>query len=227
MARQIHHQRPCRCAAGVPAVRLEHRRHAQRPKNGQARKRPQAARRRDPPPARCQMSRLAIDAAGRFCGYASLFGRPDQGGDIVMPGAFARSLGRRGRHAVRMLFQHDPKEPVGLWERIAEDAEGLWVEGRLLPACRPCRRAAGTDRQRRHRRAVDRVPYRARQQIGRRAEAALADRSLGNLHRHLSDDGWRADRFRRQDRTGPENAAARCGCVAFSPPLDWVRQWKT
>lgn len=79
------------------------------------------------------MSRLAIDAAGRFCGYASLFGRPDQGGDIVMPGAFARSLTRRGRQAVRMLFQHDPKEPIGLWERIAEDAEGLWVEGRLLP----------------------------------------------------------------------------------------------
>ena len=50
-----------------------------------------------------------------------------------MPGAFARSLSRRGRKAVRMLFQHDPKEPVGLWERLTEDSDGLWVEGRLLP----------------------------------------------------------------------------------------------
>lgn len=78
------------------------------------------------------MSGIPIDAAGRFCGYASLFGVMDQSGDIVMPGAFAKSLARRGRHGVRMLFQHDPKEPVGLWERIAEDARGLFVEGRLL-----------------------------------------------------------------------------------------------
>lgn len=79
------------------------------------------------------MSRLKIDAEGRFAGYASLFGRRDQGGDIVMPGAFAASLQRRGREGVRMLFQHDPKEPVGLWDRIAEDGRGLFVEGRLLP----------------------------------------------------------------------------------------------
>ncbi|MBU1175259.1 MAG: HK97 family phage prohead protease [Alphaproteobacteria bacterium] len=82
------------------------------------------------------MSGLLIDADGRFSGYASLFGKPDQGGDIVMPGAFAKSLERRGRNAVRMLFQHDPKEPVGLWERIGETARGLHVEGRLLPGVR-------------------------------------------------------------------------------------------
>jgi len=32
-----------------------------------------------------------------------------------------------------MLFQHDPKEPVGVWEAIREDSFGLWVEGRLVP----------------------------------------------------------------------------------------------
>ncbi len=32
-----------------------------------------------------------------------------------------------------MLFQHDPKEPVGTWEAIREDDFGLWVEGRLVP----------------------------------------------------------------------------------------------
>ncbi len=78
------------------------------------------------------MNGVPIDADGRFFGYASIFGRPDQGGDVVMPGAFAQSLARRGRQAVRMLFQHDPKEPVGLWERLIEDTYGLWVEGRLL-----------------------------------------------------------------------------------------------
>lgn len=79
------------------------------------------------------MDGLPIDASGKFAGYASVFGRADEGGDIVMPGAFAKSLTTRGRDAVRMLFQHDPKEPVGVWDRIVEDGFGLWVEGRLVP----------------------------------------------------------------------------------------------
>jgi len=75
---------------------------------------------------------MPIDAEGRFAGYASVFGKPDDSGDIVMPGAFRRSLGLRGRHRVKMLFQHDPKEPVGIWDVIREDVYGLWVEGRLV-----------------------------------------------------------------------------------------------
>jgi len=78
------------------------------------------------------MGAIPIDADGRFSGYASLFNRLDSGGDIVMPGAFARSLAQR-RDRIRMLFQHDPKEPVGIWETIGEDGQGLFVAGRLLP----------------------------------------------------------------------------------------------
>ena len=48
-----------------------------------------------------------------FTGYASLFGVPDAAGDIVMTGAFRRSLIPRGRKGIRMLFQHDPAEPLG------------------------------------------------------------------------------------------------------------------
>ncbi len=67
-------------------------------------------------------------------GYASLFGRRDQGGDVVEPGAYAASLkalagsGRR----VRMLWQHDPREPIGVWDEVREDGRGLWVKGRIL-----------------------------------------------------------------------------------------------
>jgi uncharacterized protein len=68
----------------------------------------------------------------RFSGYASVFGQRDGGGDIVMPGAFRKSLVLRGRHRIKMLFQHDPKEPVGTWDAIREDDYGLWVEGRLV-----------------------------------------------------------------------------------------------
>ena len=76
---------------------------------------------------------IPIDAEGRFAGYASAFGLVDESGDVVMPGAFAKSLAKRGKAGIRMLFQHDPKEPVGVWETIREDSFGLWVEGRLVP----------------------------------------------------------------------------------------------
>ncbi|MEM6421236.1 MAG: HK97 family phage prohead protease [Pseudomonadota bacterium] len=67
-------------------------------------------------------------------GYASRFATTDRGGDVVAPGAFARSLARldaAGGH-VRFLWQHDPAQPIGIWTHVAEDAVGLRVEGRLL-----------------------------------------------------------------------------------------------
>ena len=66
-----------------------------------------------------------------FSGYASLFGLADGAGDVVMPGAFRESLRTRGRRGIRMLFQHDPSRPLGVWTDIREDARGLYVEGEL------------------------------------------------------------------------------------------------
>ena len=68
---------------------------------------------------------------GIVTGYASVFGVPDLGRDTVLPGAFAQSLARRGPGGVRMLWQHDPAEPIGRWLSLEEDAHGLRVTGRL------------------------------------------------------------------------------------------------
>lgn len=73
----------------------------------------------------------AVSGHGVFVGYASLFGRRDGQGDVVMPGAFARTLKNRGASGIRMLFQHDPAEPVGTWLEVREEAHGLFVRGRL------------------------------------------------------------------------------------------------
>ncbi len=74
-----------------------------------------------------------LEALGRheFEGYASLFHVADGAGDIVAPGAFARSLKRRPPGRVRMLYQHFSHEPIGVWDEIAEDRRGLYVRGRL------------------------------------------------------------------------------------------------
>jgi HK97 family phage prohead protease len=76
-------------------------------------------------------TRARLKTAGSFEGYASVFGAEDQGRDVVMPGAFRVSLARAGAAKVRMLFQHDPAQPVGVWDEIREDARGLYVRGRL------------------------------------------------------------------------------------------------
>lgn len=90
---------------------------------------------------------LAVPEAGGDCrieGYASLFGEGDRGGDVVEAGAFAASLARlraEGRQ-VKMLWQHDPAQPIGLWEEVREDARGLRVKGRLLESVARGREAA-------------------------------------------------------------------------------------
>ncbi|MBX7185901.1 MAG: HK97 family phage prohead protease, partial [Vicinamibacteria bacterium] len=75
----------------------------------------------------------AVDDSGTFEGYASLFHREDLGRDVIVPGAFRASLAKRGAGGIRMLYQHDPAQPIGVWLAIAEDGRGLRVKGRLIP----------------------------------------------------------------------------------------------
>ena len=87
-------------------------------------------------PPRPKFSPLPVtqmEPDGSFRGYASLFNRVDLGRDRVLPGAFARSLQKRGAAGVRMLYQHDPSEVIGHWRLIREDPAGLYVEGVLSP----------------------------------------------------------------------------------------------
>ena len=68
---------------------------------------------------------------GEFEGYGSIFGNKDLGNDVVEAGAFAKSLRRRKPKSVRMLWQHKTDEPIGVFDAIREDGEGLAVKGRL------------------------------------------------------------------------------------------------
>lgn len=72
-----------------------------------------------------------IEPDGAFEGYASLFRIADLGKDVVEPGAFRDSLARRGAGGIRMLWQHDPTQPIGRWLDLREDSRGLYVRGRL------------------------------------------------------------------------------------------------
>jgi hypothetical protein len=74
----------------------------------------------------------AVEPDGSFSGYASLFNKEDLGHDLILPGAFRDSLAQRGPAGIKLLFQHKPDEPIGIWEQLKEDARGLYARGRLM-----------------------------------------------------------------------------------------------
>jgi uncharacterized protein len=114
-----------------------------------------------------------VSGEGHFEGYASLFDVPDLSKDVVRPGAFSQSLARRtqenGPSAIRMLWQHDPAEPIGTWVAITEDARGLHVRGRLNLAVARAREIHALMREG----AVDGLS------IGFRVERAVKERATG------------------------------------------------
>ncbi len=76
-----------------------------------------------------ELEHVSLD--GKFSGYASIFGAVDQSNDAVNKGAFSKTLRQRKPSDIRMLFQHDPDQPIGAWTRIEEDRSGLFVEGKI------------------------------------------------------------------------------------------------
>lgn len=73
----------------------------------------------------------AVDEEGRFAGYASIFGVVDNQNDRMEAGAFRETL-KDNTQGIRLLWQHNFEEPIGVFTLLREDARGLYVEGKLL-----------------------------------------------------------------------------------------------
>lgn len=71
--------------------------------------------------------------AREISGHASIFGNVDLGGDIVLPGAFKRSLAehRTAGTMPQMFWMHSMDQVPGRWTDIHEDDKGLFVKGEL------------------------------------------------------------------------------------------------
>ena len=69
---------------------------------------------------------------GVFEGYGAAFHNEDLKQDVVLPGAFQRSLKDKPIHQIKMLWQHDHAQPIGKWLSLVEDDKGLRVHGQLL-----------------------------------------------------------------------------------------------
>lgn len=75
----------------------------------------------------------ATGADGSIEGYGSVFGVVDAYDDVISAGAFAVSLAAHKAAGTlpAMLWQHESSEPLGVWTEMTEDANGLYVKGKL------------------------------------------------------------------------------------------------
>jgi HK97 family phage prohead protease len=64
-----------------------------------------------------------------FNGYASVFDYLDSHNEIMIKGAFLRSIHRHneGSSRVKLLWQHDTQKPIGVINQISEDDKGLFI----------------------------------------------------------------------------------------------------
>jgi len=85
----------------------------------------------------------SVTDEGVIEGYASVFDVLDDQGDIVLPGAFTRTINAwaaKGR-PIPVLWQHDAFAPIGATASITEDSHGLRVRSQLVMGVQRAREA--------------------------------------------------------------------------------------
>lgn len=70
------------------------------------------------------------EESGIIEGYASTFKNIDQGFDMIMPGAFKKTI-RESKGKFPILASHDPTQQIGFNLEAHEDETGLYVKGQL------------------------------------------------------------------------------------------------
>lgn len=81
-------------------------------------------------------------------GWAAIYDEPDLNGDLVLPGAFSKSLAETGAASVKLLHQHAAESPIGRWLAFEERPTGLYARGELFLATRTARETAALVRGR-------------------------------------------------------------------------------
>ena len=66
----------------------------------------------------------ADEKAGIIKGYGSYFGNKDSDNDVIMKGAYKKTIAENGDR-VKYLYQHDMNQPIGKMSELYEDEKGL------------------------------------------------------------------------------------------------------
>ena len=78
-----------------------------------------------------------LEVNGRIVsGYLASFGTKDSDNEVIVKGAFAKSISERGPNSttarkIAYLYQHDMTKPIGRFKTLVEDDRGLFFEAEL------------------------------------------------------------------------------------------------
>lgn len=72
-----------------------------------------------------------VDEKGTVVFYASIFGNKDSYRDIVMPGAFSKTIAENGKN-IKHYKNHDGRQMPGVITELEEDAKGLKAKSNLI-----------------------------------------------------------------------------------------------
>jgi len=86
----------------------------------------------------CNIAPVIKDLDGKkgiVTGYFSHFGNVDADGDIIVQGAFSKTINENGpkstKFRIKHLFNHDPSQPLGVIQELKEDTIGLYYESKV------------------------------------------------------------------------------------------------
>lgn len=75
--------------------------------------------------------------SGVVCFYGSSFNVVDDGNDMVLPGAYTKTIAEQGPQSkqprIKHLYQHDTTAILGMPQVLKEDGFGLYVESKVVP----------------------------------------------------------------------------------------------
>lgn len=64
-------------------------------------------------------------------GYAAIFGNEDSYNDIIVAGAFTKTIAGKEGKRIRLCLQHDMDDVIGKIIELKEDERGLWFRAKI------------------------------------------------------------------------------------------------
>jgi HK97 family phage prohead protease len=64
-------------------------------------------------------------------GYAAVFGNEDSYNDIIVAGAFTKTIAGKEGKRIKLCLQHDMEDIVGKIVELKEDEKGLWFKAKI------------------------------------------------------------------------------------------------
>lgn len=68
---------------------------------------------------------------GEMVATASTFNSVDEEGDVILPGAFSKTLSEHAASHFKFLYQHDPFYPLGVIESLIQTEKGLEMRAKF------------------------------------------------------------------------------------------------